>query len=292
MKKKRLFHLLTFTGVIMLVSTSCKKDDNNDNNNPPAGYVPTIAALPATNITSTTAVIDVAIGSDGGQTITARGVCWSTGIAPTISDSKTFDGTGAGNFTSNIAGLSPSTTYYFRAYATNIIGTGYSSAYSFTTSALTYGDNFQGGLVAYIFQPSDPGYVAGQTHGLIAAPTDQSNGVAWYNGAYTTTGATSVGIGSGNANTNTIVNNQGTGNYAAKLCSDLVLGGYDDWYLPSKGELYQLYSYQGYLNISQWQYWSSTEYNSTDAMAQNFANGYQINVNKNTSCHVRAVRTF
>jgi hypothetical protein len=48
-------------------------------------------------------------------------------------------------------------------------------------------------------------------------------------------------LGTGNANTNTVVSNQGAGNYAAKLCSDLVLGSYSDWYLPSKDELNKLF---------------------------------------------------
>ena len=65
--------------------------------------------------------------------MTARGVCWSTGQTPTISDNKTTDGTGAGVFVSNISGLTAITTYYARAYATNSKGTDYGSSMSFTT---------------------------------------------------------------------------------------------------------------------------------------------------------------
>ena len=93
------------------------------------------------------------------------------------------------------------------------------------------GDNFQGGKVAYIFVSGDPGYVVGETHGLIAAPSDQGTSIQWYNGS-TTTGAIATALGTGNANTTAIVTNQGAGSYAAKICSDLVLGGYSDWYLP------------------------------------------------------------
>ena len=71
--------------------------------------------------------------SDGGTTVTARGVCWSTNTDPTINDSKTTDGSGSGSFTSTLTGLIPGTSYYYRAYATNIAGTGYGILMSFVT---------------------------------------------------------------------------------------------------------------------------------------------------------------
>ena len=71
------------------------------------------------------------ITSDGGLTITARGVCWSTNSNPTISNGKTSNGTGAGAFVSRITELEPNTTYYIRAYATNILGTSYGNIVSF-----------------------------------------------------------------------------------------------------------------------------------------------------------------
>ena len=74
------------------------------------------------------------ISSDGGYSIIARGVCWSTNQNPTISDSKTIDGTGIGEYTSLLTNLSSSSIYYLRAYATNYKGTGYGDVISITTN--------------------------------------------------------------------------------------------------------------------------------------------------------------
>ena len=86
-------------------------------------------------ITTTTAVSGGVITSDGGLLITARGVVWSTSSSPTVAlSTKTSDGTGTGTFISNISGLTPSTTYHVRAYATNAGGTGYGTEQTFTTT--------------------------------------------------------------------------------------------------------------------------------------------------------------
>jgi uncharacterized protein (TIGR02145 family) len=65
-------------------------------------------------------------------------VCWSTASGPTIADSKTVDGAGIGSFTSVIKGLTPGTTYYVRAYATNSEGTAYGEEQSFSTNSYDY----------------------------------------------------------------------------------------------------------------------------------------------------------
>ena len=70
---------------------------------------------------------------NGGDPVTARGVCWSTSSIPTTADSKTVDGTGIGSFKSAITGLASGTTYYVRSYATNSAGTIYGTEVSFTT---------------------------------------------------------------------------------------------------------------------------------------------------------------
>jgi formylglycine-generating enzyme required for sulfatase activity len=88
-------------------------------------YQPTVTTASITNITTSTATCGGNVTSDGGASVTARGVCWSTSANPTTSNSKTTNGSGTGSFTSSITGLSPATTYHVRAYATNSAGTGY-----------------------------------------------------------------------------------------------------------------------------------------------------------------------
>ncbi len=155
------------------------------------------------------------------------------------------------------------------------------------------GDSYGGGIVAYILQSGDPGYVAGEQHGLIAATADQSTGIQWYNGSWVVTGATGTAIGTGQANTTAIVNAQGAGSYAAQLCNDLTVGGYNDWFLPSKDELDKLYLNRVAIGgFAGYYYWSSSEYSAYRAWRQGFDDGNQYDGYKHSTVRVRAVRAF
>ena len=111
-----------------------------------SGTAPTVSTTSISSITSTTASSGGNVTADGGTSVTARGVCWSTSANPTIANSKTTDGSGTGSFTSSITGLTASTTYNVRAYATNSAGTSYGSNVTFTTSAAGGGGSLIGSV--------------------------------------------------------------------------------------------------------------------------------------------------
>jgi hypothetical protein len=167
-------------------------------------------------------------------------------------------------------------------------------------SCISIGNSYEGGILAYILKRGDPGYDPNVKHGLIAAPNDQSTYILWDNDStIINTGATSSAIDEGGANTDSIVKYQGTGNYAAKICSDLIIGGYSDWCLPSKDELNKLYLSKkdigGFDNAT---YWSSTEILGNYAWIQDFSSGNQSYVIKwgvpsqPANFYVRAIRYF
>jgi len=98
---------------------------------------PTVNTIAITNITATSASSGGNVVDNGGAAITARGVCWSTAHNPTIANNKTLDSTGTGTYFSYLSNLNPDTTYYVRAYATNVRGTGYGAELNFTTNSAT-----------------------------------------------------------------------------------------------------------------------------------------------------------
>lgn len=93
-----------------------------------------VTTLTINEITTTTATCGGIVSCDLSSSVTARGICWSTNDNPSVADNKTTDGVGVGSFTSNIQNLAGNTTYYLRAYATNMEGTAYGSTMSFKTN--------------------------------------------------------------------------------------------------------------------------------------------------------------
>ena len=99
----------------------------------PAAQYASVTTNEVSGVLTTSAVCGGNVTSDNGFPVTAKGVCWSTSTNPTINNNKTIDGSGVGAFTSNLSNLTPMTTYYVRAYATNAAGTIYGAQKSFTT---------------------------------------------------------------------------------------------------------------------------------------------------------------
>jgi hypothetical protein len=162
-----------------------------------------------------------------------------------------------------------------------------------------------GGIIFYI----NPNYQNDDWHYLEAAPADQIVSIMWFseimynNENYFATGAKSTAVGTGKSNTQIIVNIQGEGIYAAQLCNDLELGGYDDWFLPSRDELNLMYEnlhlkgLGGFnQNDGEEYYWSSSESADDDevlyAWQQSFEDGDQEEDNKWYEYRVRAIRSF
>ena len=156
------------------------------------------------------------------------------------------------------------------------------------------GDTYQGGIIFYL---------DGNGGGLIAAPTDQSSGASQW-GCMGTSIGTGTAIGSGAQNTAMIELGCTTPFTAADVCANLTLGGYSDWFLPSRYELVEMHQNIGQGNalglgniggFSNNYYWSSSEaFGSSTAWAKYFGNTTSgVNyLDKDELEYVRAIRAF
>ncbi len=129
MKRKSIINTLLLISILLteiVYLTSCKKDP----------VPPTLKTVTVTNITMSSATTGGNITADGGAAVSSRGVCWGTSTLPSITSTHTSDNAGSGSFASNVTGLTPGTTYYIRAYATNKAGTAYGNELTFETLPL------------------------------------------------------------------------------------------------------------------------------------------------------------
>ena len=208
----------------------------------------------------------------------ATGIKWNT-----VNDLGTAVDIG-NNWTKTETGLIPNVQYLRYIWAYNTCGISTSTTLV-KTLPFAIGQSYMGGIIFYIDGTGN--------HGLISASSDQSAGAPWgcYNG--TLISGTLTAIGTGQANTTLIVNGCSEAGIAARICNDLVLNGYGDWFLPSKDELNLMYAQQtaigGFGNKN---YWSSSEYNVNNAWVQYFNNGAQSYYIKANTFYVRAVRVF
>jgi hypothetical protein len=102
-------------------------------------------------------------------------------------------------------------------------------------------------------------------------------------------------VGTGEQNTIDIETGCTIPGTAADICANLNLGGYTDWFLPSKDELYLMYANLkvfGVGGFADYGYWSSSEFDGDDAWVQYFFNGAQLYDSKDYMYRVRAVRAF
>jgi len=164
---------------------------------------------------------------------------------------------------------------------------------AFENPDVAVGDFYAGGVVFWL---------DGNGGGLICAISDQSGGKQWYDGTNMVTGATATDIGTGQANTTTIIGVQGPGDYAAIICDDYDDGTYDDWFLPSQDELHEIFLNKAAIDVTaianggdalgNYAYWSSTEFDIDEAYWRDMETGVQGKWQKNSTYAVRAVRAF
>ncbi|MBK6338441.1 MAG: DUF1566 domain-containing protein [Bacteroidetes bacterium] len=268
-------HFLCFLGVLFFF-LSCKKEDK---------AIPILTTNEIKDISQTTISCGGKISSDGGSEIIERGICLSLKPNPSISDSVIIVDEKTNDFEVIVNNLMPNTSYYLKAFAKNINGIGYGNEQNIKTLSFSIGDKFGGGVVFYIF-PS------GQ-HGLIASQFDANIGTDW--GCFGTAipNAQNEGIGFGKANSKAILQNCATPNIAARICDNYTLGGFEDWYLPSKDELNAMYNAKDLVGgFSDYYYWSSTESRTYYAWIQAFLGGTQGTQVKSSQYRVRAIRDF
>jgi serine/threonine protein kinase len=276
-------------------SSENSESDNTENVVEAEIELAQVSAVTISEITEKSAKVSAEVLDDGGGNLSYSGICYSSNRNPTINGAKNYSNINYESFSSELTNLKSNTTYYVRAYATNEAGTVYGEEKSFTTKQkaqetinLKIGDTYAGGIIFYIDG-------TGQ-HGLVCAAYDQSTKSQW--GCYDNTiYGTSTSIGSGQSNTDKIVNACSDSDCAARICSNLVLNGYSDWFLPSKDELNLMYEnlkQRGLGNFSSY-YWSSSEYSGYEtyyAWGQGFSSGGQGFNNKFNAYYVRAVRAF
>jgi len=160
------------------------------------------------------------------------------------------------------------------------------------------GEQYGGGVIFHLWKDN-----AGVEHGLIVALTDQSSSQPWSNVTETEIGPSSRSSWDGLSNSYAIVGQAGHSSSAAKLCLDLISGGQSDWYLPSIQELSMLWcnyytvarvlsQISGATQLSNGNYWSSSEFDHNYAWLFLFSNGFMSNWQKTNPSYVRAVRAF
>jgi uncharacterized protein (TIGR02145 family) len=242
------------------------------------------------SITTQSARYFASILNIGVSAITERGFVVSNNPLPTISNLKILAGNQGLDFDYIQNGLTnASDAYYVRAFATNSNGTVYSNQISFNllpsqSSGITVGMNYGGGMVFYVSPDGNSGLVV----------SNQSIGTASWGCSGVLLNNTSKGVWSGEQNTANILGSCSAQNNAAKLCSDLIVNGYDDWYLPSWDEVILIKQnlYNAGLGglVMHQTIWTSSEIDAISAHAYDWS--CLASQPKTAIANVRAVRRF
>lgn len=240
------------------------------------GVISSVTVCPGMTTTTTSTSTSTTTTSTSTTTTTTTVAPTTTTTSSTSTTTSTSTST-----TTTTTTLSPTTT----TTTTNIC------------NQLVIGADFEGGQIAYILKPGDPGYDVNNLKGLIVAPSVTEFQCQWGCLGTAITGAQGTAIGTGNQNTLDIVAECTEANRAALNCYNLVSGGYSDWYLPSQDEMLAIWANKAILGgFNGSNYWTSTE--ATAPNEANFAisvvnsNGTTDTAWKYGNNYVRAVRSF
>lgn len=262
--KKTILFLFLFSNIVLL---SCSSDNDNETSSNTSIEVITTYSSPSITSTSVIAggMIEGLTINDFSNGIALSGLCWSTNTNPTIDNFVKTEN--VKYFEATINSLTPNTTYYFRAYVEVSGEVTYGNEVVITTDEVepVLGANYMGGKIVYIYPPSHPNYVPNETHGLIAAIDNQIVIGSWGCDDIVC-GQTSTALGTGLQNTERIVNVCGA-NTAAGVCYNLDYNGFNDWFLPSKEEMTEIYEYLSCYDMNG-NYWTSSEVASNAAWIQ------------------------
>lgn len=245
---------------------------------------PVLVTRDAQNVNHQSAVLLGEVISDGNLPLQSRGFCYSNSPNPSLSNNTVIMGSSVGVYSTILNGLTNSDTFYYKAYATNSLGTSYGDEKLFITttpSNLFIGQSFQGGTIFHIDSGGRSGLIASE--GICCHP--------WGCTGQFIPGLLRV-VGSGQHNTNSILSACGMTNIAARACQDLIVNGYDDWYMGSNSEITLLNTSltRGVGNQSPGSL-TSSQYSSTEHIGRNF-NGGNHPGSKNDAWHIRAIRSF
>jgi hypothetical protein len=262
-----------------------------------AGNMPQVQTTSISEIEFYNAKVNCQLISNGDLNIQEQGIYLSENAQPNVSNSiKILDASGSSNFNIILSNLQENKTYYVRAFAKNFAFTGLGNILSFTTK------NFYnvgelgpaGGRIFYSKLDTIGGW-----NFLEAAPQDYNIQLNW-SPSNAVINNTSTNLGSGDVNTNAIININGNNNlYAAYAGSMYSLNGFVDWFLPSRDELLKIYQ-NLYLNgigglVLNNQYWSSSEddfYSQNAWSVKMSGNGETTTFPKNNSFKSRFIRKF
>lgn len=290
--KNRYISVLGVALALTFSITGCSKDDESDDGtnggnggNGGGGSSISVTTLTADQIEQTTIRLRGRITD--GDNVSSRGFVWGTSSNPTTDDNVLTAGSGEGSFNAVLSGLTKGTLYNVRAFAVTPSGTIYGNNRGIETLGdPVLGEMGPGGLIIYINANGG---------GLVAAPeSTEWTGVGWGCGG-STSNSSGLNIGSGAANTASILANCSDDNFAAKYCSELSFEGFDDWFLPSRDELGRIYINLKDKNLGGFSddyYWSSSEDDENAAVFSDFNDGGMLLGDKSNTFRLRAIRVF